>query len=114
MGQKRELPPAPRNWTPPHPPAGRTCEVELITPLFGGGVLRGVLKEAPGWAAFFGTAPNPGVPELQEAFADRATIERTSTTCKRSGGIGQQQVRHLGTHIGVFHLDLRLHPLVAR
>lgn len=76
MGQKRELPPAPRNWTPPHPPAGRTCEVELITPLFGGGVLRGVLKEAPGWAAFFGTAPNPGVPELQEAFADRATIEQ--------------------------------------
>lgn len=38
MGQTRVIPVAPQTWTPPRPEAGCSFEIELITPLFGGGV----------------------------------------------------------------------------
>lgn len=36
---KRQIPKVPPNWKPPHPDSGRIYEIELITPMFGGGVL---------------------------------------------------------------------------
>ena len=34
----REIPDVPKGWKPPQPGSGRSYEIELITPLFGGGV----------------------------------------------------------------------------
>ena len=38
MSRTREIPAAPEGWRPPRPQPGRGYEIELITPLFGGGV----------------------------------------------------------------------------
>jgi hypothetical protein len=35
---QRLIPDLPRDWKPPQPDSGRSYEIELITPLFGGGV----------------------------------------------------------------------------
>lgn len=35
----RSIPEPPESWTPPEPPGGREFKIELITPLFGGGVI---------------------------------------------------------------------------
>src|SRR5579885_2324927 len=38
MPRPREITCVPKNWKPPQPGSGRSYEIELITPLFGGGV----------------------------------------------------------------------------
>jgi len=38
MERSRQIPNAPRDWKPQKPDSGRSYEIELITPLFGGGV----------------------------------------------------------------------------
>jgi len=77
------------------------------------GVIRVVLvKEEKGWVAFFCTDPTATVPEILEAFADRATIEQNFHDQKEVWGTGQQQVRNIWTNVGVFHLNLWMQTLV--
>ena len=70
----------------------------LATYLPVGGVIRVVLiKEDPGWLAFFCTQPDASVMQILEAFADRATIEQDFHDVKEVWETGQQQVRNIGT-----------------
>lgn len=78
-----------------------------------GGIIRVVLvQEEDGWVAFFCTDPSATPKEILEAFADRATIEQNFHDLKEVWGTGQQQVRHIWTNVGVFHLNLWMHTLV--
>jgi hypothetical protein len=78
-----------------------------------GGVIRVVLvQEEHGWYAFFCTNPAASVPEILEAFADRATIEQDFHDVKEVWGSGQQQVRNIWTNLAVYNLNLWMHTLV--
>lgn len=77
------------------------------------GVIRVVLvREEHGWFAFYSTDPNASVPEILEAFADRATIEQDFHDVKEVWGAGQQQVRNVWTNVAVYHMNLWMHTLV--
>lgn len=71
-----------------------------------------LVREDDGWAAFFCTDAEATVVQILEAFADRAAIEQDFHDLKEVHGAGQQQVRHYGAHIAVYHLNLWLHTLI--
>lgn len=78
-----------------------------------GAVIRVVLvEEDHGWHAFFCTEVTASVPEILEAFADRATIEQDFHDVKEVWGAGQQQVRNIWTNVAVYNLNLWMHTLV--
>jgi len=80
-----------------------------------GGLIRVVLvREDDGWVAFCGTDPQATVPQILEAFADRAAIEQDFHDLKEVPGAGQQPVRHYWANIAVYHLHLWLHTLIER
>ena len=72
-----------------------------------GGAIRVVLvKEPPGWLAFFSTDPAATAADVLSAAADRFTIETAFRDCKEVVGAGQQQVRFVGASVGALHLCL--------
>ena len=50
--------------------------------------------------------------QILEAVAHRYAIEQNFSDLKEIEGAGQQQVRTLGSNIGVFHLNVWLHSMV--
>jgi len=91
----------------------KTYKTFLATYPPAGGVIRVTLvKEDHGWYAFFSTDPQTSVPEILEAFADRATIEQDFHDVKEVWGSGQQQVRNIWTNLAVYNLNLWMHTLV--
>jgi hypothetical protein len=77
------------------------------------GLIRIVLvREEPGWVAFFCTDVNASVEQILKAVADRAAIEQDFHDVKEVHGAGQQQVRNLWSNVGVFNLNLWLHTLI--
>lgn len=62
--------------------------------------------------AFMCTDLTASAVEIIEAVADRYAIEQNFSDIKEIEGVGQQQVRALGSNIGTFHLNLWLHSLV--
>jgi hypothetical protein len=71
-----------------------------------------IVQEATGPQFFFCTDPEATVVEILETFADRAAIEQDFHDLKVIWGIGKQQLRHLWTNIGAYHLNLWMHTLV--
>jgi len=91
----------------------KTYKTFLATYPPAGGLIRVVLvREDDGWEAFFCTDPEATVPQILEAFADRAAIEQDFHDLKEVHGAGQQQVRHYWANIAVYHLNLWLHTLI--
>jgi hypothetical protein len=91
----------------------KTYKTFLATYPPAGGLIRVVLvREDNGWVAFFCTDPQATVPQILEAFADRAAIEQDFHDLKEVHGAGQQQVRHYWANIAVYHLNLWLHTLI--
>jgi hypothetical protein len=91
----------------------KTCKTFLATYPPAGGLIRVVLvREPPGWLAFFSTDAKATVREILETFADRATIEQDFHDIKEVWGAGQQQVRNIWTNVAVYHLNLWMHTLV--
>jgi len=82
-----------------YPPVGEAIRVVLV-------------EEDQGWHAFFCTDVAASVPEILEAFADRATIEQDFHDVKEVWGTGQQQVRNIWTNLAVYNLNLWMHTLV--
>jgi hypothetical protein len=80
-------------------PVGKTIRVVLV-------------REEHRWLAFYSTDVNASVPEILEAFADRATIEQDFHDVKEVWGAGQQQVRNIWTNVAAFHMNLWMHTLV--
>jgi len=94
-------------------PTTKTYKTFLATYVPAGGVIRVVLvKEEHGWHAFYCTDPAASVPEILEAFADRATIEQDFHDVKQVWGAGQQQVRNIWANLAVYNLNLWMHTLV--
>ena len=71
-----------------------------------------LVREGAGWEAFFCTDPQATVPQILEAFADRAAIEQDFHDLKEVHGLGQQQVRPYWANLAVYHLNLGLHTLL--
>lgn len=93
--------------------ARKTYKTFLATYPPAGGLIRVVLvREDDGWEAFFCTDPQATVPQILEAFADRAAIEQDFHDLKEVHGAGQQQVRHYWANIAVYHLNLWLHTVI--
>jgi hypothetical protein len=91
----------------------KTYKTFLATYPPAGGLIRVVLvREDAGWEAFFCTDPQATVPQILEAFADRAAIEQDFHDLKEVHGAGQQQVRHYWANVAVYHLNLWLHTLI--
>jgi Transposase DDE domain len=91
----------------------KTYKTFLATYRPTGGVFRVVLvREDHGWYAFYGTDPTASVPELLEAFADRAAIEQDFHDVKEVWGSGQQQVRNIWNNLAVYNMNLWMHTLV--
>jgi hypothetical protein len=91
----------------------KTFKTFLATYKPAGGLIRVVLvREAPGWVAFFCTDPQASVAQILEAFADRAAIEQDFHDLKEVHGAGQQQVRHYWANVAVYHLNLWVHTLI--
>jgi hypothetical protein len=78
-----------------------------------GGVLRVVLvREGPGWLAFFCTDPQATAAQVLEAVAARGALEQDFHDLKEVEGLGQQQLRNVWANVGAFHLNLWAHALV--
>ncbi len=91
----------------------KTYKTFLATYPPAGGLIRVVLvREDDGWVALFCTDAEATVPQVLEAFADRAAIEQDLHDLKEVHGVGQQQVRHYWANIAVYHLNLWLHTLI--
>jgi hypothetical protein len=91
----------------------KTYKTFLATWKPAGGVIRVVLvQEEDDWEAFFCTQATATVPQILEAFADRAAIEQDFHDLKEVHGTGQQQVRHYWSNLAVYHLNLWLHTLI--
>ena len=91
----------------------KLCKTFLATYKPAGGIVRVVLvKEEHGWYAFYCTNPDASVPEILEAFADRATIEQDFHDVKEVWGAGQQQVRNIWSNVAAYNLNLWMHTLV--
>ena len=68
--------------------------------------------EDGGWVPHFCTDPNATVRDMLEAAADRWAIEEHFHDVKEVWVAGQQQVRHVWSNIGCWHLNQWLHTLV--
>jgi hypothetical protein len=91
----------------------KTFKTFLATYRPAGGLIRVVLvREPDGWVAYFCTDPQAAVAQVLEAVADRAAIEQDCHDLKEVHGLGQQQVRHYGANVAVYHLNLWLHTLI--
>lgn len=72
-----------------------------------------IVWESPDcYRAFMCTDLAASAVQILEAVADRYAIEQNFCDLKEIEGVGQQQVRTLGSNIGAFHLNLWLHSLV--
>jgi hypothetical protein len=91
----------------------KTVKTFLATwPPVGGPVRVVLVRESPGWLAFFSTALEASVTEILEAVADRSAIEQTFHDVKEVEGAGQQQLRHLWANLAAWNLNLWAHTLV--
>jgi hypothetical protein len=91
----------------------KTYKTFLATWEPAGGLIRVVLvREDEGWKAFFCTLATATVAQILEAVADRATIEQDFHDLKEVHGTGKQQVRHDGSSIAVYHLNMWWHILI--
>jgi hypothetical protein len=79
-----------------------------------GGLIRGVLvrDEDRSWRAYFCTEASATVAQILEAVADRFAIEQDFHDLKEVHGAGEQQVRHYGANVAVYHLTLWWHTLI--
>lgn len=78
-----------------------------------GGVSRVVIVRAEdGWLPWFCTDVNATAAQILEAVATRSSIEQDFHDLKEVEGWGEQQARHLGANVAVFHVSLGAHPLV--
>jgi hypothetical protein len=91
----------------------KTVKTFLATwPPVGGPVRVVLVRQSPGWLAFFSTALEASVTEILEAVADRSAIEQTFHDVKEVEGAGQQQLRHLWANLAAWNLNLWAHTLV--
>ena len=65
-----------------------------------------LLDEPNGWVAFFCPDPSASVAEILETVAARFSLEIAFRDVKQVVGAGEQQVRHVRTNVGAFHVCL--------
>ena len=70
-----------------------------------------IIKEDHGQQYIYCTNINSTVRVIIEAFADRSTIEQVFHDVKEVRDAGQQQVRHLWSNIGCWHLNMWMFTL---
>jgi hypothetical protein len=91
----------------------KTYKTFLATYESVGGPIRVVLvKEDPGYVAYFCTNVDAAVQDILEAVADRSAIEQNFHDIKEVHGAGQQQLRNYRANIAAFHVTLWWHTLI--